>query len=54
MRPVKELTLLLFAFVLLAGENVEGAGHGVNGWEKDPALETYKTKMLEWLKATLK
>ena len=28
---------------------VEGAGHGVGGWEKDPAFQAYKKKMVEWL-----
>jgi acetyl esterase/lipase len=32
---------------------VEGAGHGVGGWEKDPAFQGYKQKMVEWLKQTL-
>ena len=28
---------------------VEGGGHGMGGWEKDPALQSYKKKMVEWL-----
>ncbi len=32
---------------------VEGAGHGVGGWEKNPAFQTYKEKIVEWLKKTL-
>ncbi|MDX2269418.1 MAG: alpha/beta hydrolase [Bryobacter sp.] len=32
---------------------LEGAGHGVGGWEKVPAFQTYKAKMVEWLKANL-
>jgi acetyl esterase/lipase len=33
---------------------VEGAGHGVGGWEKNPAHQAYKQKMVEWLKRELK
>ncbi len=33
---------------------VEGAGHGVGNWEKDPAFLPYKEKMVEWLKKTLR
>lgn len=32
---------------------VEGAPHGVGPWEKVPEHQAYKTKMVEWLKATL-
>lgn len=30
---------------------VEGAGHGMMGWEKTPA---YKQKVVDWLQQTLK
>jgi len=33
---------------------VEGAGHGVENWEKEPALRHYKAKMVEWLKDVFK
>ncbi len=32
---------------------VEGAPHGIGGWEKVPAHQTYKEKMVEWLQQTL-
>lgn len=32
---------------------VEGADHGIGGWEKQPAFQAYKLKMVEWLKTTL-
>jgi len=32
---------------------LEGAAHGVENWEKNPAFHTYKAKMIEWLKAVL-
>jgi len=32
---------------------VPGAGHGIGGWEKNPAFQAYKEKMIEWLKKTL-
>ncbi len=32
---------------------VEGAGHGIGGWEKNPAFQAYKQKMVEWLNQTL-
>jgi alpha-L-fucosidase 2 len=32
---------------------VAGGTHGIGGWEKDPALQLYKPKMIEWLKQTL-
>jgi alpha-L-fucosidase 2 len=32
---------------------VEGAPHGIGPWEKTPAFQTYKQKMVEWLKQTL-
>ena len=33
---------------------VQGAPHGIGGWEKNPEWQSYKTKMVEWLQATLK
>jgi acetyl esterase/lipase len=33
---------------------VEGAGHGVGGWEKTPAFQAYKQKMVDWLKQALR
>ena len=33
---------------------VDGAPHGVGPWEKNPAHQAYKTKMIEWLRATLR
>lgn len=33
---------------------IEGAPHGMSNWEKNPAFQTYKPKMIEWLKATLR
>jgi len=32
---------------------VEGGAHGMNGWEKDPKLQTYKAEMIRWLKKYL-
>jgi carboxypeptidase Q len=32
---------------------VEGAGHGIGGWEKNPAFQAYKQKMVEWLNQAL-
>jgi acetyl esterase/lipase len=32
---------------------VEGAPHGIGAWEKNPAWQAYKDKMVEWLRATL-
>lgn len=32
---------------------VEDAGHGIGGWEKNPAFQPYKEKMIEWLKQSL-
>ena len=32
---------------------VEGAPHGVGPWEKNPAHQTYKKKMVEWLEEIL-
>jgi alpha-L-fucosidase 2 len=32
---------------------VEGAPHGIGPWEKKPAFQAYKQKMVEWLHATL-
>jgi acetyl esterase len=28
---------------------VEGAGHGIGGWEKNPAFQAYKAGMISWL-----
>jgi len=33
---------------------VENAGHGVNGWEKNPELLRYKPRLTEWLREVLK
>jgi alpha-L-fucosidase 2 len=33
---------------------VEGAPHGIGSWEKNPAFQKYKEKMVEWLRQTLK
>ncbi len=33
---------------------VEGGAHGVINWEKNPAQHAYKTKMVEWLKQTMR
>ncbi|MCC6292100.1 MAG: alpha/beta hydrolase [Bryobacterales bacterium] len=33
---------------------VEGAPHGVGRWESRPEWQAYKTKMVEWLRATLR
>ncbi|MBI2688284.1 MAG: alpha/beta hydrolase [Acidobacteria bacterium] len=33
---------------------VEGAPHGIGPWEKVPAYQKYKEKMVEWLRQTLK
>ncbi|MBI4873243.1 MAG: M20/M25/M40 family metallo-hydrolase [Acidobacteria bacterium] len=32
---------------------VEGGGHGMGGWEKNPALQAYKKKLVDWLRRTL-
>lgn len=32
---------------------VEGAGHGIEGWEKNPEWQGYKQKMVQWLKEKL-
>lgn len=32
---------------------VEGGGHGMGGWEKEPNMQAYKVKVVEWLKANL-
>lgn len=32
---------------------VEGATHGVGGWEKVPDQQAYKKKMVDWVKTTL-
>jgi acetyl esterase len=32
---------------------VEDADHGIGGWEKQPAFQAYKSKLVEWLVATL-
>lgn len=33
---------------------VEGGGHGMGGWEKDPAFQGYKKKLVEWLKERMR
>lgn len=33
---------------------VDGAPHGIGAWEKNPAFQKYKEKMVEWLRQTLK
>jgi alpha-L-fucosidase 2 len=33
---------------------VDDAPHGVGGWEKNPAWQNYKVKMIEWLKQELR
>lgn len=33
---------------------VEGAPHGIGPWEKNPEWQAYKSKMVEWLKQTLR
>ncbi len=33
---------------------VDGGPHGVERWETEPAHQNYKSKMIEWLKATLR
>lgn len=33
---------------------IDAAPHGMSNWEKNPAFQTYKPKMVEWLKATLR
>lgn len=33
---------------------IEGAPHGMSNWEKNPAHQTYKPKIIEWLNATLR
>jgi len=33
--------------------SVEGADHGIGGWEKHPQFQAYKSRLVEWLKATL-
>jgi dipeptidyl aminopeptidase/acylaminoacyl peptidase len=33
---------------------VEGAPHGIGPWEKNPAFQAYKEKMVAWLHATLR
>lgn len=32
---------------------IEGAPHGVGPWENEPAFQTYKEKMIAWLRANL-
>jgi alpha-L-fucosidase 2 len=32
---------------------VPGAGHGIGYWEGQPAMTTYKDKMMAWIKSTL-
>jgi hypothetical protein len=29
--------------------SVEGAGHGVENWEKEPRFQAYKKAMIDWL-----
>ncbi len=33
---------------------VEGAPHGIGAWEKNPAWQAYKQKMVAWLRETLR
>jgi acetyl esterase/lipase len=33
---------------------LEGAPHGLENWENHPEWSFWKTRMVEWLKATLK
>jgi alpha-L-fucosidase 2 len=33
---------------------VEGAPHGIGGWEKNPAFQTYKAKLVYWLRETMR
>jgi alpha-L-fucosidase 2 len=33
---------------------VQDAPHGIGGWEKNPAWQGYKVKMIEWLRQTLR
>ena len=33
---------------------VEGAGHGVENWERTPEFHAYKGKMVDWLQRTLR
>ncbi len=33
---------------------VEGGAHGVGNWERDPALQEYKVRMVQWLKQTMR
>ncbi len=33
---------------------IEGAPHGMSNWEKNPAFQTYKAKMVAWLQANLR
>jgi alpha-L-fucosidase 2 len=53
-QSVKMLEKLKGAGVPCELFTVEGAGHGVGGWEKDPKFQEYKTKMVTWLKQVLK
>ena len=32
---------------------IEGAPHGVSGWDKEPAYQGWKAKVTGWLKAKL-
>lgn len=34
--------------------SIEGAPHGMSNWEKNPAYQSWKPKMTEWLQATLR
>ncbi len=33
---------------------VEGGAHGVGNWERDPSLQEYKVRMVQWLKQTMR
>ena len=33
---------------------VDGAPHGIGPWEKNPAFQDYKVKMIGWLKQQLR
>ena len=33
---------------------IEGAPHGMSNWEKNPAFQTYKPRMIDWLTKTLR
>jgi acetyl esterase len=53
-----ELSVSMCAKMKQAGAScelftVQDGIHGVGGWEKNPAQQAYKEKMVEWLKNTL-